>query len=134
MRQRRIKVQKQSAVYHCITRVVGGAFLLDEDESKEVLRKQIHQVAKFCGVELLTYCIMSNHFHVLVRVPLEDLDTLSDAQLLRRCEALYGDDEIAMLQWENRLGNPEKRRIIRDRLIEGLTNLLMLIGWRHEAA
>ena len=117
MRQRRIKVQKQSAVYHCITRVVGGAFLLDEDESKEVLRKQIHQVAKFCGVELLTYCIMSNHFHVLVRVPLEDLDTLSDAQLLRRCEALYGDDEIAMLQWENRLGNPEKRDHWRSLLI-----------------
>lgn len=33
MRQRRIKVQYQRAVYHCITRVVGGMFLLEADES-----------------------------------------------------------------------------------------------------
>ena len=39
---------------------------------------------------------MSNHFHVLVRVPLEVLEKLSDHQLLKRCEYLYGEDEIAM--------------------------------------
>ena len=118
MRQKRIKVLKQCAVYHCITRVVGGLFLLDEEEAKEVLRKQIHQVAKFCGVEVLTFCVMSNHFHVLLRVPEpERLKSLSDTELLRRCEALYGEDEISMLQWENRLSNPEKREHWRGLLI-----------------
>ena len=36
---------------------------------KEVFRKMLFQVADFSGVEVLTYCIMDNHFHVLVRVP-----------------------------------------------------------------
>ena len=40
-----------------------------DDRAKEVLRKMIWQVADFSGVEVLTYCVMSNHFHVLVRVP-----------------------------------------------------------------
>ena len=77
MRTRRIKVVGQTAVYHCITRVVGGAFLLDDENCKEVLSKQIRKVAKFCGVEVITYCVMSNHFHILVRVRQEDLEKLS---------------------------------------------------------
>ncbi len=47
----------------------------------------IRQVADFCGVQVLTYCIMSNHFHVLVRV--EDGQVVSDAELMRRYKVLY---------------------------------------------
>jgi len=47
----------------------------------------IWQVADFCGVEVLTYCIMSNHFHVLIQVPC--VDSVSDAELLRRFKVLY---------------------------------------------
>jgi hypothetical protein len=54
---------------------------------KEVLRKMIWQVADFCGVEVLTYCIMSNHFHVLIQVPC--VGCISDAELLRRFKVLY---------------------------------------------
>jgi hypothetical protein len=70
-----------------MSRVVGGAMLLG-DREKEVLRKMLWQVADFCGVEVLTYSIMSNHFHVLVRVPEKDR-AVSDAELLRRFKVLY---------------------------------------------
>jgi len=75
-----------SAVYHVMTRTVNGERLL-KDREKEILRKMIWQVADFCGVEVLTYCVMSNHFHVLVRVP-EQAD-VPDAELLRRYRVLY---------------------------------------------
>jgi putative transposase len=65
---------------------VGNAFLF-EDREKEMLRKMIWQVADFCGVEVLTYCIMSNHFHVLIQVP--GVESVSDAELLRRFKVLY---------------------------------------------
>ena len=70
MREARIKVPVDSgdAVYHCITRVVNGERLLDES-AREVLRKQLWQVAEFCGVRIHTYAILSNHFHVLLMVP-----------------------------------------------------------------
>ena len=88
MRQARIKLnaQKEEGVYHCMTRTVNGERLLD-DVAKEVLRKQLWQVADYCGVQILTYAIMSNHFHVLVRVPRQTL--ISDAELLRRYGVLY---------------------------------------------
>ena len=45
------------------------------------------QVADFCGVQVLTYCVMSNHFHVLVRV--ENEQEISDTELMRRYKVLY---------------------------------------------
>lgn len=83
----RLKVKGHSAVYHCVTRVVGGAMLLD-NQAKEKLREQLWCVAKFCGVEILTYCIMTNHFHVLVRVPRKQ--PIDDRELLVRFSKLYG--------------------------------------------
>jgi len=66
MELRRLKIQ--GGVYHCMTRTVNGERLFG-DREKEVMRKMIWQVADFSGVEVLTYCVMANHFHVLVRVP-----------------------------------------------------------------
>jgi REP element-mobilizing transposase RayT len=88
MRQARIKIGGEAAVYHCISRVVGGERLLD-DVAKEVLRRMMWKTAAFSGVEVLAYCLMSNHFHVLVRVlPQESLDR---PELLRRYRAYYGE-------------------------------------------
>jgi putative transposase len=88
MRSARIKVKAETgeAVYHCMTRTVNGERILD-DPAKEVLRKQLWQIADFCGVQILTYTILSNHFHVLVRVPQKQPP--SDADLLRRYQTLY---------------------------------------------
>ncbi|MFP4167164.1 MAG: transposase, partial [Opitutales bacterium] len=54
--------------YHCMTRITGGEYLLGDAE-KEVLRNLMWRVRDFCGVQIFTYCLMSNHFHVLVDVP-----------------------------------------------------------------
>jgi len=89
MRRARIKVAAGAgeAVYHCITRTVNGEFLIDA-AGKEVLRKQLWQVADYTGVDILTYALLTNHFHVLVRVPhLKEPPT--DTELLRRYAVLY---------------------------------------------
>lgn len=88
MRTARIKVAAADgeAVYHVMTRVVNGERVID-DAAKEVLRRQIWQVAQYCGVQILTYAILSNHFHVLVRVP--QFTGISDEELVRRYRVLY---------------------------------------------
>ena len=86
MRSRRIKIIGQAAVYHCICRINAQAMLLDQ-RVKEVFRKQMRLMADFCGVEILTYCLMSNHVHLLVRVPQPKL--IKDSELVRRYALLY---------------------------------------------
>jgi REP element-mobilizing transposase RayT len=69
-----------------MSRTVNGEALFAGRE-KEVLRKMIRQVADFSGVEVLTFCLMNNHFHVLVRVPV--VGAVSDGELIRRYRVLY---------------------------------------------
>ena len=61
------------------------------DEEKEYFRRLMWRVAEFSGVELITYCVMSNHVHLLVRVPLEV--ALSDHEILERVVRYYGKRE-----------------------------------------
>ena len=83
----RIKLPGRKTTFHAVSRVVGGTHLLD-DTSKEILDGMIWKLAGFCGVEIITYCVMSNHFHILLRVP--EAIQLTDTQLLERIEGLYG--------------------------------------------
>jgi REP element-mobilizing transposase RayT len=90
MRQRRIKVWGEAAVYHCISRVVAGERLLD-DAAKEQFRKMLWKTAAFCGVEVLTYCVLSNHVHLLIRVRSAEVSEVNQVELLRRYRAFYGE-------------------------------------------
>ena len=68
MRIRSMKITGRVAVYHCMTRTVNKEMLFG-DVAKELLRRMIWQAADFSGVDVLSYCVMNNHFLVLVRVP-----------------------------------------------------------------
>ena len=87
MRTARIKLTGRTACYHVVTRSVAGALLLGDLE-KERLVGMLGKLAGFCGIEIITYCMMSNHFHLLIRIPAPT--PLTDAQLLERVEAYYG--------------------------------------------
>jgi len=88
VRGKRIKIAPEDgdAVYHCVTRTLNGERLFIDLE-RELLRRQIWLVADYCGVQVLTYAILSNHFHVLVRVPKKE--PITDAELLRRYSRMY---------------------------------------------
>lgn len=88
VREPRIKIPSEvaEAIYHCMSRTVNGEKLFD-DADKEVLRRMIWLLVEFCGLELVTYAVMSNHFHVLVRVLLAA--PISDEELLRRYRLLH---------------------------------------------
>jgi putative transposase len=112
MRLARIKVapEEGEAVYHCMTRVVNGERVID-DVAKEVLRKQLWLTADFCGVQILTYAILNNHFHVLLAVPQKTVPT--DAELLRRYRLLhpkpteYQAERLEVIKSQLEKGGPE---------------------------
>lgn len=89
MRESRIKVDPKcgEAVYHCISKAVAAAWLFD-DVAKEIFRRQLWRAADYCGVQVITYVILSNHFHVVLRVP--KAGPITDMELLRRY-CLYCD-------------------------------------------
>ena len=96
MASKRIKVLgERSAVYHCMSRIVGKQHLLDGLD-QEVFRKMMWKQADFCGVRVLTYAVMTNHFHILVRVP--GKVEIDDAELVRRVAVLYGRERAEAVE------------------------------------
>ena len=67
MRMRRM-LSGGEGYYHVISRITGQQFLMNAEE-KDVLMRSMFNVAIFSGVEILTFALMDNHFHLLVKVP-----------------------------------------------------------------
>ncbi len=124
---RRVLFRGRDAVYHVIARTAGQAMLFGAEE-KEMFRRQMRAVALFCGVRVLTFCVMDNHVHLLVEVPADKPD-LSDGELLRRSAALYGGKvrsrhALRLESIEEALGG-ERRERMRAMLLNRMCDLSM---------
>jgi hypothetical protein len=79
-----------------MSRVIHGEMRLNDGE-KERFRVIMRKVAAFAGVEVMTYALMANHLHLLLRVPAKC--EIPEDEVLRRIEGLYGHpraSEVAM--------------------------------------
>ncbi len=81
-------------IYHCISRVVDRRFVFKEREC-EAFRMYMRMYENFSGCRVLSYCVMSNHFHLLLEVPPMADGGLSDAELLQRLGGLYSEVVVA---------------------------------------
>jgi putative transposase len=86
MKSRRAIRTGVTTCYHVLSRFCAEVPYLD-DGSKEVFRRQMWKTAYSCGIQVLTYSIMGNHFHLLLRVPAKI--EMQDEELLRRYRILY---------------------------------------------
>jgi len=83
--------------YHCLSRVVDRNFVF-QDREREMFRKIMRQVEAFSGVRVITWTILSNHFHLLLEVP--RAERLDDDEILERCRALYSAAGMVAVEWE----------------------------------
>ena len=81
-------------IYHCISRVVDRRFVFAEREC-EAFRMFMRMYENFSGCRVLSYCVMSNHFHLLLEVPPMAEGGLSDEELLKRLSGLYSEAFVA---------------------------------------
>jgi len=92
-----------TAYYHVMSRVVDGNYIFG-DEEKARFRYLMRGLEHLLGVRVLTYCIMSNHFHILVEVPDQDsllpAEKVSDEELVSLVRPLYGEKEAERLRME----------------------------------
>ena len=115
-----------SAVYHVMSRTACQAFLFGDGE-KEIFCRQLRKQATFAGIQVLGYCVMGNHVHLLLRVPV--VDALPDGELLARYEGYYGDERVPLSSYSVE----ELRRILdqggrdaeaaRERILSRMGNL-----------
>jgi len=94
MRTARLKADGEG-YYHCMSRIMERQMRLGETE-KEKFRVLLRQMAAFCGVNVITYAVMGNHFHLLIEVP--KAQELSDEDLLARLAILYKREYVEAIR------------------------------------
>jgi REP element-mobilizing transposase RayT len=107
MRRARVLFEGETGCgyYHLVSKTVNGERFIGS-EGREILRRQIRQVADALGIEVITHVVLSNHFHILVRVP--ENQELANAELVRRYQVLYPRPTPAQQRWLDAFlsGNP----------------------------
>ena len=94
-------LEGKPAIYHCVSRIVWRELVLGETEKEHFVRLMRRWEA-FCQVRILTYCVMTNHFHILVEVPERPAEDPTDEELLRHLGMIYGRAKVAEIGQEIR--------------------------------
>ena len=90
---------EKPAIYHCISRVVDRRFVFGDAE-REHFRMFMRMQENFSGCRVLSYCLMSNHFHILLEVPPMAEGGVSDEELLKRLLAIQSEAFVAVVAKE----------------------------------
>ena len=80
-------------IYHCLSRAVNREFVFGDVE-RERQRMFLRMYENFSGNRVLSYCFMSNHFHILLEVTPLARGGLTDAELLQRLGAIYNEAQV----------------------------------------
>jgi REP element-mobilizing transposase RayT len=119
---------EHTGFYHVILKATGPQMLFTEDADKAAFLSILERSARFSGVDVLSFALLDNHFHLLVMVPeRESVPSVDSPEFRRRIEALYGTERAERLaarwmRWEEK-GRGEEVALERDRLLRRMHDL-----------
>lgn len=85
----RMLVQGEAATYHIVSRTVLDGFVIDEGD-KDYMIGLIRWISTVFFVEVYGFCIMGNHFHLLLKM--DKPGKCTEAQLKRRIALFFQED------------------------------------------
>lgn len=124
------------AVVHCVQRCVRRALLAGVDEvsrkdysyRREWIRRRFEALASVFSIDVLTYAILSNHLHVILRSRPDVLEKLTDQEVAIRWLRVFPGRRI-----EEHLAEPSEidvRRVLSDsKLLAKIRTRLSDISW-----
>jgi len=105
-RTSRLIIPEQKAVYHVMSRTALDGFPL-KDVEKDFMLDMIKKFSTLYFTEILGFCLMGNHFHLLVKMIPEN--NFTDEEIQNRFEAFYGDSrefaESHLPYWREKLSS-----------------------------
>ena len=89
------RVKDYDTVHHLVSRIAHRVYFLKEDERMDFL-EMVRRAAEFCGIRLIGWCVLGNHFHLLVYLPQPQV--LDESEVLRRFGILKGERAALNMQ------------------------------------
>ena len=82
------RFQEFNTVHHLVSRIAHRVHFLKDDERNDFI-EMMRRTAEFSGIQLLGWCIMINHFHILIYLPFPP-DSIPEEEVIRRVAILKG--------------------------------------------
>lgn len=99
-RKARMIVKGESAVYHVMSRTALDGFVLGDVE-KDYLLQLIKHLSSIYFTEILGFCLMGNHFHIVARM--HPGDEYSDDDIRKRFALYYQNDKTKRVLMPNQI-------------------------------
>jgi len=121
--------------YHVVARCVRRAWLWgydnyaakDYSHRKAWVLQRLRHLADIFSIDLCAYAIMSNHYHLVLRVDRQRVAHLSHAEIVTRWTQLFGIPPLIQRWQEGRTNTAE--RLTAEELIERWRLRLIDISW-----
>jgi putative transposase len=70
---RPLRIEYPGAWYHVMNRGANRKFIFNSDEHRKLFLTLLEEVVKLYSVEIHSYCLMGNHYHLLMKTPFANL-------------------------------------------------------------
>ena len=122
--------------YHVMSRCVRRAFLCgihkdsgnNYEHRREWIEARIHLLSSIFAIDVCAYAVMSNHYHIVVRLSPEQIQDASDQEVCRRWQCLFKGSLLFQQHCE---GKPLKdfEQVVVDAEIAVYRQRLCDLGW-----
>ena len=89
------RIRAYCTYHHLMSRIAHRVYFMT-DEVRNDFHGMIRRSAEFCGIRLVAWCIMANHFHILAYLP--EPEQLNEDEVLRRYGVLKGRERLTALK------------------------------------
>ncbi|MEB8434298.1 hypothetical protein OO007_18820 [Cocleimonas sp. KMM 6892] len=122
--------------YHCVNRCVRRAFLCGEDSlsgnnyehRRKWISNKIKSLAEVFAIDVAAYAVMSNHYHIVLRVDQEGAEALNSLEIIERWNELFSLPVIISRFLKGECTTPAELKVV-DEIIETWRIRLHDISW-----
>lgn len=122
--------------YHCISRCVRRAFLCGQDHAsgqcyehrRQWIEDKLYELSGLFAIDLCAYAVMSNHYHVVLHVDIEEAARWSRDDIIDRWHRLFSGTVQSRRYTSNHLMTAAEREVL-DTCVETWRSRLTDISW-----
>ncbi len=71
--------QSESNIYHVVARGVSRCIIFEDDADRRCFLDDLEKLARAASARVLAWCLMSNHYHILIELALPELSQMMKA-------------------------------------------------------
>jgi REP element-mobilizing transposase RayT len=106
--------------YHIVSRCVRRAFLCgfdnttqrDYEHRRQWIEDRIRLLSSLFGVDICAYAVMSNHYHLVIKLDPSQIETLSTQEIITRWTTLFKGPLLIQRQKKGALLSPAEQQTV----------------------